>query len=103
MAAENDWLAGRHLPDTFLAMLPEPSPAERDINERVQEILSDQRLVPFLRILEQHNSHPRWEPGRRTLSKARFLLGPHLSHVFNSVQMRVPVERDHGFRRKMIT
>lgn len=71
LAAENDWLAGRHLPD-----------------ERILAILSDARLAPFLRIIEQHNSRPREVPGRRLPQKDHFLLGPHLHQVLMSVQAR---------------
>jgi len=88
LAAEIEWLEGRYLPDWALSMLPEPSPAERDIIERLRGILNDPRLVPVLRILEKHNSCPRWEPGRRTPTNARFRLGPHLRQVLTSVQGR---------------
>jgi hypothetical protein len=79
LAVEIEWLAGR-LPGSFLRMPPELSPAERAIVERIQGILSDQRLVPFLRIVD-HNSRPRCEPGRRTPSETLFLLGPLQSPV----------------------
>lgn len=88
LAAEIEWLEGRYLPDWALSRLPEPSPAERDIVERVRGILNDPRLVPVLRMLEKHNSCPRVEPGARTPSKARLLLGPHLRQVLASVQGR---------------
>jgi len=74
-------------------MLPEPSQAERQINERVQAILSDPRLAPFLRIIEQHNSRPRDVPGRRLPQKDHFLLGPHLRQVLVSVQARNEVHQ----------
>jgi len=93
LAAELKWLARGHLPMSFLAMLPEPSPAERDIAERVRGFLTDPKLVPFLRLLEQHNSRPRCEPGRRTPSKTPFLLGPHLHQVLTSVQARDEVRQ----------
>jgi len=93
LVAENDWLNGRHLPAAYLAMLPEPSPVEQDISERVQAILNDPRLVPLLRILEAHNNRPRCEPERRTPSKNRFLLAPHLRAVLVSVQERNEVRR----------
>jgi hypothetical protein len=93
LAAEDDWLAGRHLPESFRAMLPEPSQAEQEISERVQAILSDARLVPFLRIIEQHNSRPREVPGRRLPKRDHFLLGPHLRQVLLSVQARNEVRQ----------
>jgi len=74
-------------------MLPEPSQAERQINERVRAILSDLRLAPFLRIIEQHNSRPRDVPGRRLPQKDHFLLGPHLRQVLVSVQARNEVRQ----------
>lgn len=91
--AENDWLAGRHLPKSFRAMLPEPSQAEQEINERVGAILSEARLAPFLRIIEQHNSRPREVPGRRLPQTDHFLLGPHLRQVLLSVQARNEVRQ----------
>jgi hypothetical protein len=88
LAAEHNWLTARHLPGSFLATLPEPSPVERDITERVREILGDPRLVAFLRILEQHNSQLREIPGRRLPQKDHFLLSPHLHQVLMSVRFR---------------
>jgi hypothetical protein len=88
LAVEVKWLAGRHLPDSFLKRLPESSPVEQEINARVRETLGDPRLVPFLNILNQHNGRPRCEPGRRTPSKTPFLLGPHLFGILDSVRAR---------------
>jgi hypothetical protein len=85
LQAEEDWLAGRHLPESFQAMLPKPSQAEQEINNRVLAILSDAGLTHFLRIIEQHNSQAREVPGRRRRQKD-FLLAPHVRLVLTSVQ-----------------
>jgi hypothetical protein len=69
-------------------MLPEPSQVEQEIDERVRAILSDARLVPFLRIIEQHNSQPREIPGRRLPRKDHLLLVPHLFQALASVRAR---------------
>jgi hypothetical protein len=93
LAAEIEYLAGVHLQASVLRMLPEPSAAERDIVKRIQGILSDTRLIPFLSILEQHSRRERWEPGRLNPSKTRFLLGPHLRQVLLSVQARTELRQ----------
>ena len=85
LAVEAEWLTGR-LPGSFLRTPLGPSPADKVIVERIQGFLSDPRLVPFLRIVEQHNNRPRREPGRRTPSKPCFLLGPYLLRVLDSVR-----------------
>jgi hypothetical protein len=93
LAAENDWLAGRHLPESFRAMLPAPSQAEQEIDECVRAILSDAKLGRFLRVIERHNSQPREMPGRRLPQRDHFLLGPHLRQVLMSAQARDELRR----------
>ena len=79
LAAENDWLAGRHLPESLRAMLP-----KQEINECVRAILNDAQLVPILSIIQKHNDRLREAPRRR----GNFLLSPHLRQVLLSVQER---------------
>jgi hypothetical protein len=82
LAAEKDSLSRRH------AML-EPAQGEQEIDEideRVWAVLSDARLAPFLRIIEQHNSQLREIPERRLSRKDHFLLGPYLRRILLSVR-----------------
>jgi hypothetical protein len=94
LAAENDWLAGRHLPESFREMLSKPSPTEQEVNEHVWAILRDARLAPLLHIIEQHNRRPREVPERRLPRKDHFLLGPYVRLVLTSVQQRNEVRRE---------
>jgi hypothetical protein len=91
LAVEIDWLAGE-LPGSFLRP-PPLSPTQREIVQFVTKILRHPNLVPFLSILEHHNSTPRWQLGRRTPTKTRFLLGPHLYQVHSSVRARDETRR----------
>jgi hypothetical protein len=68
---------------------PVPLPASwHRIADGVEGLLRQAQLAPMLSILEQHNSRLRREPGRRTLSKIPFLLGPLLFQVLLSVESR---------------
>jgi hypothetical protein len=82
LAAEQDWLTGRDLPESLRA-----NPTEPEIDKRVLAILSDARLACFLRIIERHNSQPRDIPGRRLPQRDHFLLARELRRVLLSIQV----------------